>query len=188
VATACLLDRGEVPRAVIVTGAVMGLTFALVYPWPLPGRPLSEADYRQPGFMPWPVWAPLPDWLPGSLALGLASGAAGILGPAWLVRLVGRGERTTEDLLVMTGGFLGWQPLLVALAVAGVLALVPARRLPFALLVIPALVAVWLGWAWVGPPLRPFLFDPVVLPVCLAGVAVLVAWVTRAKPAPPAGD
>jgi leader peptidase (prepilin peptidase)/N-methyltransferase len=167
VATACLLERGELPRAVVVTGAVMGLAWAILYPWPLPlpVRPWSATiGYRQPGFMPCPVWAPLPDWLgPGSLALGVVTGVAGILGPAWLVRLAQRRLRSPEEgLLVMTGGFLGWQPLFVALALAGTVAiglglLGRTGRPSFALLLIAGLIAVWLGWAWIVPLVPPWI-------------------------------
>jgi leader peptidase (prepilin peptidase)/N-methyltransferase len=126
VATACLLEQGELPRGVVVTGAVLGLAWALLYPWPAPVQSArTDLDYQRPGFMPWPVWEPLPDWLPpGSLALGLVTGAAGILGPAWLIRLVNvfarrKSLEQAARLLLMTGGFLGWQPLVMALILAG---------------------------------------------------------------------
>ena len=77
------------------------------------------------GLYPWPVWGPLPDWLPpGSRRLGLATGLAGVLTAAILLALVrlafnfgvgaaviGWGE---TSLLMIAGGFLGWQPIVVA--------------------------------------------------------------------------
>jgi leader peptidase (prepilin peptidase)/N-methyltransferase len=220
VAAGCLLEHQTLPRALIVSGAVLGMTWALLYPWPEPVRATwLRLDETRPGFTPAPVWAPLPDWLqPGSLGLGLAGGAAGILGPAWLLRLVNHLVRQrlgpADRLLVMTGGFLGWQPLVVALALAGVLAVVAGlvrrlrspsprwgegRKTLFPLLLVAALVASWLGWAWLAPLVLPFLFDPVGLAASLVGLVGLLAGaallgpdrpakeVNRPAAAPPAG-
>ena len=193
VATGCLLDRQGLPRGLVVTGAVLGLVWALLYPWPEPWLPPARLDYRQPGFMPWPVWEPLPDWLPpASRVLGLATAVVGLLGPAWLMRLVNgladvlrrrEGAGTAPGLLLMTGGFLGWQPLAVALALAGLLtvlvALVERRRgrkprRPFALFLVAGLVVAWLGWGWLVPLPRSWWFDPVVLIACLSGLGGLL--------------
>jgi leader peptidase (prepilin peptidase)/N-methyltransferase len=186
VATGCLLEHGDLPRALVVTGAVLGLTWALLYPWPEPVlRARNQLDYSRPGFMPAPVWAPLLDSLPGSLALGLAGGAAGILGPAWLLRLANLLARDrlgpSAGLLAMTGGFLGWQPLVVALGLAGVMAVGAGlarrrgiRRVGFPLLLVVALVATWLGWSWLAPLLLPWLLHPVTLAAGLVGLVALL--------------
>ncbi len=145
------------------------------HPW---GR--SDLTPRQ-GLYPWPVWGPLPAWLPpGSWRLGLATGLAGVLvgaALAGLVRLLfnlgvaaaalGGGE---QALLMIAGGFLGWQPVVAA----GLLALVPGlvtatlqwavqkrRRVFYGLWLAPTLVAVWLGWYWIGPWVQGLFFNKI---------------------------
>jgi leader peptidase (prepilin peptidase) / N-methyltransferase len=140
------------------------------------------------GLYPWPVWGPLPDWMPaGSHQLGLATGVAGVLMAAILmgsVRLafnfgaggavIGWGE---TSLLMIAGGFLGWQPVLVV----GVLGLVPGilaatvqwtarRRQPvgFGVWITLAVAAVELGWYWIGPLVQEWLFQPTRLLLLLA--------------------
>jgi leader peptidase (prepilin peptidase)/N-methyltransferase len=194
----CLIEGPELPRSLVITGAVVGLAWALLYPWPEPLPRSRLSDSEPPGFMPWPVWLPLPDWLPpASVALGLATGLAGILGPAWLARLTvwlarrvrgGTSDRPElAGLLMMTGGFLGWQPLVVALALAGLLTIGlvlcgglfgQRPRQPLVLLFIACLAVTWLGWAWLGALVRPWLLSPAALAGCLFGLAGLlaVAW------------
>ena len=51
-----------------------------------------------------------------------------------------------------------------------------------------AVVAAWLGWAWIGPALRPILFSPALLPPLIAAALALVGVVAllvrvRAEPA-----
>jgi hypothetical protein len=136
------------------------------------------------------VWQPLPDFLtPRSLALGLATAAAGILGPAWLVRLA-LGYRKqfgpTPGLLAMTGGFLGWQSLLVALTGATILtalAALPARwmrrssRQAFVPLLLVCLVAAWLDWRWLAPHITPWLFNKGYLAGWLAGLLLILDFI-----------
>jgi leader peptidase (prepilin peptidase) / N-methyltransferase len=130
------------------------------------------------GLYPWPVWGPLPDWLPpGSCRLGLATGLAGVLSGALLMALVclafnfgagaaviGWGE---TSLLLIAGGFLGWQPIVVA----GLLGLVPGliaatrqwmvgKRIEFSRWLALAVAAVWLGWYWIGPLMQGLFFNP----------------------------
>jgi leader peptidase (prepilin peptidase)/N-methyltransferase len=142
----------------------------------------------RPGFCPWPVWGPPPDALPpGSWQLGLATGLVGALAGAWGLRLVAAVTRHglgrdavpagAADLALIAGAFLGWQPVLVggalALAAAAALCALP-RRVPFALCLALGTVAAWLGWAWVGPVVRPVLFSAALLPPLLAAALALV--------------
>jgi leader peptidase (prepilin peptidase)/N-methyltransferase len=142
----------------------------------------------RPGFYPWPVWGPIPAWLPpGSWQLGLATGLAGALVGAWALRLAGWGTRTTlgrevmpggaASLAMMAGAFLGWQPVLVALVLALVFAPLLyrwRRRFPaFGPSLLLGIVAAWLGWAWLGPMVRPILFSPLLLATALATALVL---------------
>jgi leader peptidase (prepilin peptidase)/N-methyltransferase len=177
VAVGCLLDGEEVPRGLVVFGAVCGLVWALAYPWPSPNAlgnrrlrvppPWAMIGYPEPGFVPWPVWEPLPAGLEeGSFELGLLGGMAGIILPATLVRLTDRRRRfgSAAGVLMMTGGFLGWQPLVVAMAFTALIALgVSTRRRItggfFAFVLALEIVVVWLGWAWLGQVVRPVLMD-----------------------------
>jgi leader peptidase (prepilin peptidase)/N-methyltransferase len=146
----------------------------------------------RPGFVPWPAWGPLPDALaPGSWRLGLVTGLAGAVVGGWglrLVALVGRLGRGRDivpagsaSLSMIAGAFLGWQPLLVALVLAfGFAALfAPWGRFdPFGPGLVLGVVTAWLGWAWIGPLVRPALFSPALLPPLLAVLLALVAVVS----------
>ena len=105
---------------------------------------------------------------------------AGDCAGGWGLRLAGLVARRgvpAADLGMIAGAFLGWQPVLVAVALAGaiVLLLYPWRhRLPpFGLALALAVVAAWMGWAWVGPVVRPILFSPALLPAVLAAALAL---------------
>jgi leader peptidase (prepilin peptidase)/N-methyltransferase len=143
----------------------------------------------RPGFTPWPVWGPLPNWLPPCRwQLGLATGLAGALAGGWGLRLagfvarLGRGREILPPglpgLAMLAGAFLGWQPVLVAAVLAPVYAAPlyawrrPGRALATGLVL--GIVTAWLGWAWVGPAVRPVLFDPSRLAVSLAAALALV--------------
>lgn len=131
------------------------------------------------GLYSWPIWGPLPDGLPaGNWRLGLATGLAGVLAGALLMGLVrlafnagvgitavGWGE---TSLLAVAGGFLGWQPILVA----GLLGLVPGavaagmqwtvgrrQRVAFGFWLALAVAAVGLGWYWIGPLVQGLFFN-----------------------------
>jgi leader peptidase (prepilin peptidase)/N-methyltransferase len=159
------------------------------------------------GYYPWPVWGPLPAWLPPrSWQLGLATGLAGALAGAalmgltrWLFNLAA-GVRVipTGDvaILAIAGAFLGWQPVTVAFAAALLPALLPAGlRLVvwkkdtalFGPWLAAAVVAVWLGWAWVGPAVWPVLFNApkaaVLVGACWA-VALLAGVLVRSLRGP----
>jgi leader peptidase (prepilin peptidase)/N-methyltransferase len=142
----------------------------------------------RPGFYPWPVWGPLPSWLPpGSWRLGLATGLAGAAVGGWGLRLLGFAARMGRGrevlpaglpgLAAMAGAFLGWQPILVATVLAFAFAVPLSAWRPQFPALGPALIAgilvSWLGWAWVGPAVRPVLFNSTLLAASLAAAPVL---------------
>lgn len=223
-AGACILEQGTFPRGLALTGAVLGVLWSGLYPWPAPmrsenvlylsqepsdpnlaGPPGQPGWFRQGlmpahrswahhansprlGFVPWPVWGPLPfGWSAGELRLGLLTGLAGILVGTALLRLVhalhaflGRPAllgSAPSRLILVSGGFLGWQPTIVALALALVLREPLARnvrlsRRAFSLALWGALLICWLGWAWLGAMLRPCLFDPIAVLALLLALAL----------------
>jgi leader peptidase (prepilin peptidase)/N-methyltransferase len=135
VTSLCDFNDMEIPLPVTLTGTVVGLTCAVLFPWPYPGDPsevpappplppLFWKNYPPHGLYPWPLGAPLPAWLPpGSWQLGLATGVAGALAGMLVLRGVrfvfglGRGIEGLgvgdADLMMMAGSFVGWQPVLV---------------------------------------------------------------------------
>jgi leader peptidase (prepilin peptidase)/N-methyltransferase len=132
VTTFCDLDYREIPLSLTLTGTVLGLIGATLFPWPWPNKLAAPAPPNLRllvGLYPWPVWWPLPDWLPaGSWQLGLATGVAGVLFGTIMLRAVrflfsmGLGVEALglgdADLMMMAGAFLGWQPLVVAFFVS----------------------------------------------------------------------
>jgi leader peptidase (prepilin peptidase)/N-methyltransferase len=135
VVTFCDFDHREIPLPVTVTGTIFGLVGATILPWPwpraaslvvLPDKPLWMTNLAPPmGLYPWPLWWPLPAWLPpGSWQLGLATGLVGLLVGTLMLRAVrflfstGLGVEALglgdADLMMMAGSFLGWQPVIVA--------------------------------------------------------------------------
>jgi leader peptidase (prepilin peptidase)/N-methyltransferase len=134
VAFFCDMDHRTIPFGLTLLGTVLGLIGAVLYPWPWPAATTVMPPNRswemvprgpEIGLYPWPVWGPLPDWLPpGSWRLGLATGLAGALAGTLLLRLVrflfskGLGMEALglgdADLLMMAGSFVGWQPVVVA--------------------------------------------------------------------------
>ena len=174
--------------------------------WPL-GPPLPL------GIAHWPFWGPLPEWAPaGSPQLGLLTGLVG----AGVGMLIGRAIKTVfeigmgrealgigdADLLMMSGAFLGWQVVALALPVGAVLTLVvitPPRFWNFirrrksdnALAFGPGLAAgvvtCWFGWPWLSNLVRPVFFDGLMIGV-LGGLVVfglfIAGLVLRRKPEP----
>jgi leader peptidase (prepilin peptidase)/N-methyltransferase len=140
VVAVCDLKWREIPLGVTATGTVVGLILTTCFPWPWPRStllrppvmlPMAEwlivpVDTPPTGQSLWPVWYPLPSWLPpGSWQLGLATGLAGALVGTMLLRWVrilatkgmGLGEALglgDADLMMMAGAFLGWQAVVVA--------------------------------------------------------------------------
>jgi leader peptidase (prepilin peptidase)/N-methyltransferase len=118
VATFTDFDRHSIPLPLTITGTLVGLAGAVVWPWPWPYRftEVLPALQRGPtwalqsfpsGLYPWPVWWPLPailkpggdDW---NWRLGLATGLAGIVMGTMLLRAIrflfglGRGAELME--------------------------------------------------------------------------------------------
>src|SRR5262245_47143271 len=133
VAFFCDLDHREIPLGITLPGTAIGLLGAVIFPWPWPAggtaMPPNLAGWqvaRSPeiGLYPWPVWGPLPEWLPlGSWQLGLATGVCGALVGTLMLRVIrylftlGMGVEALglgdADLMMMAGAFLGWQPVVV---------------------------------------------------------------------------
>lgn len=203
VVSLCDLEDMEIPLSVTITGAVVGLAGAALFPWPWPRAtfvaPPMPFNLPYPpgklpaGLYPWPVWYPLPHWLPaGSWQLGLATGLAGaVLGMVMLraVRFLftlGRGVEGLgvgdADLMMMAGTFIGWQLTLVAFFVA----IVPAlffgivqllrkgdQALPFG----PSLAVGVVLTIFLWPRIRGFfapLFEPFLLAVLAVAAAVIL--------------
>lgn len=204
VTSLCDLADMEIPLPVTVTGTLVGLVLATLLPWPTPDPvPMAPVPVRtmisEPfpiptapaasGAYAWPVWHPLPSWLPaGSWQLGFATGLAGALAGMIVLRGVrflfglGRGIEGLgvgdADLMMMAGAFIGWQPVVLAFFVAVGPALVFAlahlaikgdQALPFG----PSLaLGVWitvLAWPSLGPGFASMFFDPLFLLVMGGG-------------------
>jgi leader peptidase (prepilin peptidase)/N-methyltransferase len=191
VTTFCDLDKREIPLSITVPGTFVGLMCAVLWPWPWPSAPgqahmpLGQPWWGQPaasitpGLYPWPVWGPLPDWLPpGSPALGLATGLVGALVGTAMMRVIrfvfgmGLGVEALglgdADLMMMAGSFLGWQPVVVAFVIGvfaglffGIAQLVTRgdNALPFGPALAVGVVATSLGWHWIGPQFQALFFN-----------------------------
>jgi leader peptidase (prepilin peptidase)/N-methyltransferase len=96
VASFCDLDRQTIPLSLTVTGTIIGLIGAVLFPWPWPGGPIVPPSpwHRlgvviKEGLYPWPVWAlPAVPWLMpgGNWQTGLATGLAGMLAGTLMLR------------------------------------------------------------------------------------------------------
>lgn len=203
-ASLCDLIEMEIPLTVTVPGTLMGLILSTLSPWPLPGMvptvpPKGIPPWEPPaiGVHAWPVWYPLPDWLPaGSWQLGLLTGLAGAVTGmatlrvvAWLFK-VGRGIDGLgvgdADLMMMVGAFLGWQPVVLAFFVAVgpafIFALVQLatrgnQPLPFGPSLALGAMITALFWPSVGQSFALLFFDPVMLGL-LAGAGTFVLLTT----------
>jgi leader peptidase (prepilin peptidase)/N-methyltransferase len=202
IASACDLNGRVIPLSVTLFGAGVGLLGATLFPWPWPNNvgmpgimPAANADWclvaPGRGLYPWPVWGPLPAWLPaGSLLMGFATGVAGILVGTWMLRGVrtvfsrGLGQEALglgdADLMMMAGAFLGWQPVVVAFFVGAIVTLGFAiaqliinkdNTLPFGPGLAAGTVITWLTWRWISPPAQILLFHETMLLVCFGGGA-----------------
>lgn len=215
----CDLDRRQIPLGLTVTGTLIGILASTLFPWPWPSMPeLALAEIRQwesqnavasvpwwvpppnvklgQGVCPWPVWGPLPDWLPpGSWQLGLLTSLAGALAGTLMMRVVGflftRGLGKEAmglgdaDVMMMVGAFLGWQVMVIGFflsvfpaLVVGVLQLLLHRdnSLPFGPSLALGTMMALLGWRWLGVQFRPLFFDGVILGcfVVIGGVLMYV--------------
>ena len=145
-AAVCDLDGMEIPLPLTLTGTVIGLLGAVLFPWPWPWTPaeatpvplvgmMAGQEWKIPGSIKegiyaWPVYGPLPEWLApgGNWQTGLATGVAGALAGTFLVRAIafvfsaGLGKEALglgdADLMMMAGAFLGWQMVVVAFFVS----------------------------------------------------------------------
>jgi leader peptidase (prepilin peptidase)/N-methyltransferase len=214
VASGCDLKGREIPFPLTMTGTIVGLVGSAFLPWPWPWYPaqalprprgtLAEEElWRIPhnglreGIYPWPVWGPLPDWLPPeSWQLGLATGLGGMLMGTFLLRIIGfifssgLGKEGLglgdADLMMMAGSFLGWQVVVVAFF----LSVVPAlffgifqvlvhkdNSLPFGPSLAAGTLMACLGWRWIGPFVQPLFFWGQLLPM-VAGLGAVVLLVS----------
>lgn len=183
VAYCCNLDRHGIPVSVLLMGLLLAGLAGVLFPWPWPDQRPEEAllpgTVSRSGLQLWPLWTPLPDFLPaGNWQLGLANVVVGALvggAVACLLRLALLRGSVREALLqgdaslgLLAGAFLGWQPTLAAelggTGTALVLALLSGRPRQtlgalLSCLLGPALLLTWLGWPWLGPALCPLLFS-----------------------------
>ncbi len=171
----CERQGFPVPLRISAAGLLLALVASLYAAWPAPASPLdlkSDQMVRRSRGLPtegvptlgqqsWPVWYPLPEYLPpGSMALGVTTVIAGAatgfaLGMviAWVFRQVPFGLHGAF-FLAAVGGFLGWQPVTGVVVLASLAwCTAPARGFPVATLTIAAGL-VWLSWWWVGPHLE----------------------------------
>jgi leader peptidase (prepilin peptidase)/N-methyltransferase len=190
-ASLCDLEDMEIPLSITVTGTLVGLALSTLFPWPFPESVWFLRQVEIPGqkFPPfpglhaWPVWYPLPHWLPpGSWRLGLATGLAGALAGMLMLRGVrflfglGRGIEGLgmgdADLMMMAGAFIGWQPVLLAFFVSVGPALVFAiaqlltrggQSLPFGPSLALGVLITILTWPALGPHFQLLFFEPTLL-------------------------
>jgi leader peptidase (prepilin peptidase)/N-methyltransferase len=212
VAAACDIAGREIPLPLTLTGTLVGLIGAVMLPWPWPwpveqalpqvrqGLPLGmlwqdpESGLKA-GVYPWPVWGPLPNWLPpGSRQLGLVTGLAGMLAGTLMMRGVaflfsrGLGREALglgdADLMMMAGAFLGWQPIVAAFFISvgpallvGIFQLVVKRdnELPYGPSLAAGIVATWLCWSWIGPRLQiVFFWGPMLAAIVVLGAIFML--------------
>jgi leader peptidase (prepilin peptidase)/N-methyltransferase len=199
----CDLDDMAIPLPINVTGTLIGLACSALFPWPFPdvARALPRVGGLIPpplpsGLYPWPVWHPLPPWLPqGSPQLGLATGLAGAFAGMVVIRLVrftygmsrgiegmGVGD---ADLMMMAGAFVGWQPIVLSCFVATLpglmfglfqLSLRGTQTLPFGpSLALGVVLTLWL-WPYLGESdtLRMIFFGPGFLGGIAGGMAIFL--------------
>jgi leader peptidase (prepilin peptidase)/N-methyltransferase len=208
VAAACDLDRREIPLGVTFFGAIVGLIGATLFPWPWPNSldharmvPASQIPWwvADPatlgrGLYPWPVWGPLPDWMPlGSTLSGFVTGLAGLFVGTFLLRGVrflftkGLGREALglgdADLMMMVGAFLGWQPVVVAFFAGALLsvgfAIVQAvvfrdNALAFGPGLAAGSLLTMLTWKWIAPAVQPIFFHETLLLMLLGSGAAFM--------------
>jgi leader peptidase (prepilin peptidase) / N-methyltransferase len=205
VVSLCDLNDMEIPLPITVTGTLVGLLMSTFMPWPYPeAAAIGPARDFPPycGAQPWPVWYPLPEWLPaGGWRLGLATALAGALAGMLVLRGVrflfglGRGIEGLgvgdADLMMMAGAFIGWQPIVLAFFVAVfpglIFAIVERLRtggpaLPFGPSLALGVVITLLLWPRIGPNFQMLFFDPLFLAVMFGGGAagmLVLAFVFR---------
>jgi leader peptidase (prepilin peptidase)/N-methyltransferase len=186
-ASLCDLAEMEIPLSVTLWGTLIGLVMSTFLPWPVPelvpDLRSGEVFPPTPGAYTWPIWWPLPQWLPaGSWRLGLATGLAGAFAGMIVLRLirflfaVGRGIEGLgvgdADLMMMAGAFVGWQPILVSFFVGVFVGLFFAlaqlilrggRMLPFGPSLSLGVILTVLFWPGIGPQFQMLFFDPIAM-------------------------
>jgi leader peptidase (prepilin peptidase) / N-methyltransferase len=208
-AALCDLDRTEIPLSLTLPGTLIGLIFAVSFPWPWPSTVgqalpvlhhgatdwwlLGPLDMEKTGLYLWPVWGPPPSWAPaGSWQLGLMTGLAGAAAGTFLLRAVrflaerGLGKEAMglgdADLMMMVGAFLGWQPVVIAFLLGGVVTLflsLPSlvlkgmKPVPFGPGLAIGTVVTWLGWSAIGPLAHVVMFKKELVLIFFGGCAVI---------------
>jgi leader peptidase (prepilin peptidase)/N-methyltransferase len=219
-AAVCDMGRREIPLSLTLTGTFVGLIGTLSFAWPFPAEvapnPQTVGQFQQApqpwwfppplnkdlptGVCPWPVWWPLPAWLPpGSWQLGLATGVAGLLAGTLLLRGVRFTASTAmgvealglgdADLMMMAGSFLGWQLVVFAFFLSvfpallfAVVQLVVRRdnSLPFGPALAASIVFNWLYWDRFSTNVQHiFFWTPMLIALTVAGAIFLfgASWV-----------
>ncbi len=203
-------DHREIPLSVTITGTGIGLVGAVFLPWPWPQTlgpgvghvALPVGPWWQPlvgqeipaGLYVWPVWGPLPDWLPpASWWLGLLTGVAGILVGTIMLRVIrflfglglgiealGLGD---ADLMMMAGSFLGWQPVVVAFIIGVFIGLLFGvayvvflgdNAMAFGPPLSLGLIVTFLGWHWIAPAVQGLFFNEVLIAILVGTSCVLM--------------
>jgi leader peptidase (prepilin peptidase)/N-methyltransferase len=209
-AAGCDLEQRTIPLQITILGTLLGIVFSVLFPWPWPNtiaealpkpRPginewwlLQPHEMQKMGLYPWPVWGPLPSWLPpGSVRLGFVTGLVGALAGSAILRAVKflfeRGLKREAlglgdaDLMMMAGAFLGWQPVIVSFLIGGIITLFIAlpRQLfqsesefPFGPGLAVGCIVTWLSWSVIGPYLQVLFFHPTFLTFFALGCAAVI--------------
>ncbi len=204
-----------IPPQITYVGTIVGIFASTVFPWPWPSTdPAFLQAFNDPTFTwqganivsgssLWPFWKPDAEWYPaGSHLLGFLNGIVG----AAVGMAIGRGTKLIfelglgkealglgdADLLMMSGAFLGWQAIALALPVGAVLTLfvvVPAMvwskirgrptesHLPFGPGIAAGVVCCWFGWPFWGRLVQAVFFDAFLLGfvVLIMGGGMLIA-------------
>ena len=154
---------------------------------------LGQLDMQKSGLYPWPVWGPPPDWAPaGSWQLGLLTGLAGAAAGTFLLRAVkflaerGLGKEAMglgdADLMMMVGAFLGWQPVVIAFLLGGLITLVltlPSlilrgmKPVPFGPGLALGTAVTWLAWGKIAPFAHVLLFNKWLVLIFFGGCGVI---------------
>jgi leader peptidase (prepilin peptidase)/N-methyltransferase len=108
-AAVCDLSGRAIPMSLTLTGTLIGLIGAALFPWPWPADPgvipaqlldrVPRGVFANPwiddrivipaGLYPWPFWGPPPEWAPpGSWQMGLVTGLVGALVGSFLMRAI----------------------------------------------------------------------------------------------------
>lgn len=219
------LDGKVIPLSVTIPGTLVGIASGTFLGWMWPEDPyqfqqqfqeLARLGWHHPdavgliprGVYPWPVWGPLPAWLPlNSVQMGFVTALAGAAAGTFMTRAIkflfekGMGREALglgdADLMMVAGAFMGWQPTVIGffvgtfatLFVAVPIVVFTGRRYsPFGPGLAVGFLITLFTWKWIGPELQMMLFDPFMMGtvVLIFGVgAFLASFILRLLPAPP---